>query len=1491
MAIIITRETGPTAKGSPLTNAEVDNNFINLNAELGTSIQQSSIGSAPNQIPLNQFLGDLAYQDAADIAGNMGVGGSVKAAQLVLPTNTTDAIFTKDDNLTAWEYSGKSFSVTAQETAPSGIYFSPDGLRMYVIGSTGDDVNQYSLSTPWDVTTSTFVRVSAVLSETAPTGVFFKPDGTQMYVVGSTNDTIQQYSLSTAWDVSTLVVGLSLLVSAQDTVPQDIWFRADGLKMYMVGSTNDRVYEYNLGTAWAVNTATFVQFFSVAAQELTPVSIDFASDGTRMYVLGASGLDISRYTLTTPWNISTAVYYNNFYIGFQETAPAGMFIDRSNGVAYVVGSTADVVFQYATETDGIELVSSSGLFIHGSLYTNKNLVVTADSRIDGSLRVSGPVFGSSFTGAVSATTISASSTLTLGSATTSANVIGTTVTTGSTTIGGTTQTGLLVFGQSTATSTTEVAKGATLSGSTKTVNIGTGGVSGSTTNINIGSTVAGSTTTTSVAGAANIGTNLANYLTVTGATTGNVVSITTAGSDANIGLTIATKGTGSIILDTGTSTGNVEIKPGASNLLLWDDNSSHYYRFVTGDVTANYDITLPAGSVTLTAGTTVVDTRSINTTAPLSGGGNLSADRTLSLAAGYGDTLNPFGNKTANFFLAAPNGAAGVPTFRAIVAADIPTLNQSTTGSAATLTTGRTIAMTGDVAWTSASFNGSANVTGTATLSSVGTAGTYTKVTTDTKGRVTSGTTLAATDIPSLDAAKITSGTIDAARLPSYVDDVLEFANLGVFPATGETGKIYIAIDTNKTYRWSGSVYTFITSGAVDSVAGKTGVVTLVKSDVGLSNVDNTADSSKSVSSAATLTTARTINGVSFNGSANITISANTTNALTIGTGLSGTSYNGSSAVTIAIDSTVTTLTGTQTLTNKTLTSPRVGTAILDTNGNELIGFTATTAAVNELLVSNAATGGSVLLTTAGGDANINLLIQTKGTGSITLDTGTGAGFVDIKPGLDSLRLYDDDSSHYYRFVTGNIAANYDITLPAGNVTLTAGTSVVTTRSISTNNGLTGGGDLSADRTLGLTGQALALHNLATNGIIARTNAGTVAARTITAGTGISITNGDGVSGNPTVTNSAPDQTVVLTASTGISISGTYPSFTISSTNSLYSAGNGIGLSGTTFSVAAGDGLTQETSGLAVNNTVVRTSGIQAIAGAKDFTDAPSITSTRAQSWGGLASNLLIKDSAAPAANVGGTLSFGNATFGTGGIGAFTEGTAQASYLALYYRPTSGNIVEGLRINSAGNVGIGTTAPVARLHVNAPSTTNVSLTWNAAAGQIFRNENSELAIGLEDTTPFNMFIQGRTNANTARAIVINPLGGNVGIGTPSPSYTLEVNGSFAATTKSFVIDHPTKPGKKLRYGSLEGPENGVYVRGKTQTNIIELPEYWAVLVDPDSITVQLTPIGRHQKLYVEKIEGSKVHIASDNMLNTSINCFYYILAERADVEKLEVEIG
>jgi cytoskeletal protein CcmA (bactofilin family) len=120
--------------------------------------------------------------------------------------------------------------------------------------------------------------------------------------------------------------------------------------------------------------------------------------------------------------------------------------------------------------------------------------------------------------------------------------------------------------------------------------------------------------------------------------------------------------------------------------------------------------------------------------------------------------------------------------------------------------------------------------------------------------------------------------------------------------------------------------------------------------------------------------------------------------------------------------------------------------------------------------------------------------------------------------------------------------------------------------------------------------------------------------------------------------------------------------------------------------------------------------------------------------------------------------------------------------------------------------------------------------------------------------------------------------------------TLVINGTLAATSKSFSINHPTKPNTQLRYGSLEGPENGVYVRGVLNGNVIELPEYWTKLVDAKTITVQLTPIEKHQKLYVEKVEDNCVFVGVDGWFKNNISCYYIVYAERADIEKLVVEI-
>ena len=113
---------------------------------------------------------------------------------------------------------------------------------------------------------------------------------------------------------------------------------------------------------------------------------------------------------------------------------------------------------------------------------------------------------------------------------------------------------------------------------------------------------------------------------------------------------------------------------------------------------------------------------------------------------------------------------------------------------------------------------------------------------------------------------------------------------------------------------------------------------------------------------------------------------------------------------------------------------------------------------------------------------------------------------------------------------------------------------------------------------------------------------------------------------------------------------------------------------------------------------------------------------------------------------------------------------------------------------------------------------------------------------------------------------------------------LDVNGPFTATTKSFLINHPLHSGMKLQYGSLEGPENGVYARGTTASKVIDLPEYWKELVNEMSITVTLTPLNEFQPLCVKHKDNRRIIVGGVHG-----EYDYVVYGERKDVSKLKVE--
>ena len=310
------------------------------------------------------------------------------------------------ETVTPYVISGMTYlggiSVAVQEANPFGLTFKPDGTKMYIVGTAGDDINEYSLSTAWDVTTATFVQnFSVSAQDTAPRSPVFKPDGTKLFITGTTNDSVYEYSLSTPWDVSTLSYVQSFSVASQSLVPISIDFKPDGTKMFVANYddlTDAKIYQYSLSTAWDISTASYDSislnpsflttaewipfdflfdatggsitlgvyassvepnrfkvyqqwaggsYFSTAAQDLTPEDVYIKPDGTKMYVLGGSGDDVLEYDLSTPFNASTASYVQNFVVTSQEATPQGLFFKPDGTKFYICGSTNDTVYQYS----------------------------------------------------------------------------------------------------------------------------------------------------------------------------------------------------------------------------------------------------------------------------------------------------------------------------------------------------------------------------------------------------------------------------------------------------------------------------------------------------------------------------------------------------------------------------------------------------------------------------------------------------------------------------------------------------------------------------------------------------------------------------------------------------------------------------------------------------------------------------------------------------------------------------------------------------------------------------------------------------------------------------------------------------------------------------------------------------------------------------------------------------------------------------------------
>jgi hypothetical protein len=444
-------------------------------------------------------------------AEKLDVVGTAKATQLNIRTGTsldTVATLSDDSNLTSWKITDQSYytgtgaggpaSNAGLQSAPTGFFVvdndtsanasTINGFKAFLIGSNNSDgVDEYTLGSAYNIGNMTFVNRKTGLGDNNPQDVEVHNNGQYVFVLGNNNNRLRRFTLATAYDIDSL----SLATSGDDqiqnftipntNVPTGFTFGGSGSdygkKLYVVDSTEDNLQEFALTNAFDISSGVSL-VRSIDINDATKglvmscTSVRFSADGTKVYLSdNAAGDDITRLNLATPWDISTTSYHEAFYVGAADLSISG--IDIAGTEIYTVDTATDTVRQYTSNNTGVVLNADS-LHIPGSIRVTNDITASRLMRVDGQLRATGgtTLAGTTITGA-----------LTLTSAT------------GAIRLGSESATGEFKVGRSTKTHTIDIHDGATESGETATVNIGTSGASGSTTNINIGGGVGTCTTT------------------------------------------------------------------------------------------------------------------------------------------------------------------------------------------------------------------------------------------------------------------------------------------------------------------------------------------------------------------------------------------------------------------------------------------------------------------------------------------------------------------------------------------------------------------------------------------------------------------------------------------------------------------------------------------------------------------------------------------------------------------------------------------------------------------------------------------------------------------------------------------------------------------------------------------------------------------------------------------------------------------------------------
>jgi len=292
---------GILRNGSDIDYVALD--VVNLPASTGSNdvalvtlsdryVQDNSIVGTRNDIGSSEFSQNTTKSGVGGVSDITFNDTGTKLYQV----DTSNDRFAQFSLLTPFEVSTAREDVflNAEDGFPQGIRFSNDGTKMFEGGFSGSKIYEYSLETPFEISTASRT-LNEFSAQSDLRGFTFNDDGTKLYDISNTGLNIQQYTLSTPFDITTASFDTS--ISTQDSTPFGIGINNDGSKIYECGKTGQKIYQYNLSTPNDLSTASFE--LSINANGDTPTGVVFDNIGSRFFESNSGSDQFTQYTVTT----------------------------------------------------------------------------------------------------------------------------------------------------------------------------------------------------------------------------------------------------------------------------------------------------------------------------------------------------------------------------------------------------------------------------------------------------------------------------------------------------------------------------------------------------------------------------------------------------------------------------------------------------------------------------------------------------------------------------------------------------------------------------------------------------------------------------------------------------------------------------------------------------------------------------------------------------------------------------------------------------------------------------------------------------------------------------------------------------------------------------------------------------------------------------------------------------------------------------------------